>query len=146
MTDPSAHSLDPPIADSPHIVLVCSSLPLSEPRVSGCKHNFVHLPFKRLSTSPAISSWQRKTLLLFTATCFRCSFPSSVALGWGAKLGVLPHISQWEPLWLLNYPSGTSAVACASPARSLLPLHFLSALLWYCGFFHKSLVIRLLSS
>ena len=48
---PSVFSLEPPALNSSQVSLVHFALPLPEPRVSGCKQNFVHLPFKRLSAS-----------------------------------------------------------------------------------------------
>ena len=77
-----------PTPNSPQTSLVHSALPLLEPRVNGCKRNFVHWPFKRLSASSAVSPWQIETLLLFTALCYFGSFPSSGAVGWGSQLGV----------------------------------------------------------
>ena len=110
-----------PPAPHYHVSLVHSALPLLEPRVSGCKQNFVCWPFKRLSAFPAISPWQTETLLLFTAGCHLGSFPSSGDIGWGAQLGVRPHTSQGDPAQSLKYPSGTSAASLgAQPALSHL--------------------------
>ena len=51
----------------------------------------------------------------------------SGAIGWGAH----PHTSQGEPPRCRNFPSGTSAVTCGSPASPLVSLpHSLPVMLW----------------
>ena len=88
MADSSALSPEPPTPDSPHMTPVHSPLPPLESRVSGYKQNCVCWPFKWIAASLAISPWQTETLLLFTSGCFVAAFIGSVALGWGAWLGV----------------------------------------------------------
>ena len=55
--DPLGLFPEPPTSDFPHMVLVLSHLPSLEPRVSDCKQNFVHWPFKRVAVSLAGSPW-----------------------------------------------------------------------------------------
>ena len=111
-------SPEPPTPDSPQVSLVHSVLSLPEPRVSGCKQNYMCFwPFKRLSECPAVSLWQTETLLLFTAGCYLSSFQLWCCRE--ARLGCRPHISQGNPQ-LLKYPSGSSAAAPGSPASSPL--------------------------
>ena len=138
MVVPSVLSPEPLAPDSPHASLVHSALPLPEPRVSGCKQNFVHCPFKRLSAFLAISSCQQKPYCFSHPRVIWDCFPSSGALGWGAQLRVQPpHFSMSNP---------HSAAACGSPANPLAPPYCLPVLLRCRSFFHKSLIIRLLSS
>ena len=129
---PSVLSPEPPAPDSPQ---VDSALPLLEPRVSGCKLNFVHWPFKRLSTSLGFSPWHTETLLLVTAGCYVGFFPS-LCYSLGSPVWVwTPHFSGGTPQ-LLKYPSRTLAATHGSPASPLvLPLHFLPVMLWWSGFF-----------
>ena len=136
--DPGGYSFSSlprtPHLDSPHISLVHSTLPQPEPRVNGCKQNFVCWPFKRLSVSPAVSTRQTDTLLLFTSRYYLGPFPGFVDLSWGAQLEAQTlHFSERTP-WQLKFPSGTSAATCGNPASPLTPL------------LHLSLVIMLLSS
>ena len=69
---PSALFLEPQTPDSSHATLGFSALPPLELRVSGCKRNFVHWPFKIVPVSPVASDspWQTETPLLFTARCY----------------------------------------------------------------------------
>ena len=71
----SVLSPEPPTPDSPYEALVCSVLPLPEPRVSDYIWNFVHWFFKRLSVSLVVSPWWTETLLLFTARFMWAPFP-----------------------------------------------------------------------
>ena len=121
------------------------SLPLIKPRASGCKWNFVIWSFNRLSAFLALSPWWIGILLLFTAGCYLGSFLGSGAVGWVASLGFRLHASQGKHSWWLKCPSGTSAATHESLASPLVPPYVLPVL-WLCGFFCKSLVIRLLSS
>ena len=133
--DPGDYSFSfsptPPAPDSPHTSVVHCALTLVEPRVSGCKRNFWHWPFKSLSESPAVSPWQTETLQFFTAGCYLSSFYGSGAIVWGHQLGVyIPHTSEGPP-WPPKYPSGTSAATHGSSASPLVPpLHSLPVLLW----------------
>ena len=109
MAIPSVLSLETPDPDSLHTSPVYSALPLLEPRVSGCKWNFVLWPFKRLSAFLAVSPWQTEILLLFTAECYLGSFPAS---GGEPNLEFRAHTSLGEPpateisLWCLTPPVG----------------------------------------
>ena len=90
---PAVLSLKLPSPDSPQAPLVHSALPLPEPRVSGCKLNFVGWPFKRLPASLTITPWQTETLLLFTIGCDLGSFPALVLQAGEPSLGFRPHTS-----------------------------------------------------
>lgn len=50
---PAVLSSEPQTQVFPHTTLVYSALLLLEPRVRGCKLDFVHWPFKRVSVSLA---------------------------------------------------------------------------------------------
>ena len=147
VADCSVLSPEPPVPDSPHTSLVLSGLPLLEPRVSGCKRNFVQWPLKRLSASPVISLWWTEILLLLTVimlfgflSWFWCCRLESPA--WGLD----PTLLMGTPK-LLKYPSGTSAATCGCPARTLVPPPYsLPFSLWWSEFFCLCLVVRLLSS
>ena len=71
---PSVLTPEPPGPDCPEASLVHSAHSLLEPRVSGCKQNFVGWLFRRLSKSPIFSTSQTETLLLFRAGCYLGSF------------------------------------------------------------------------
>ena len=60
---PLVLSPEPPTLDSSQVSLVNSALPLPGPRVSGCMGNFVCLPSKGLSASPAVSDGQKPCCL-----------------------------------------------------------------------------------
>ena len=114
---PSILSPDPLTPNSPQMSLVYSALPLPEPRVSGCKQNFVHWPFKRLSASPTISPFQKPCYfsqldviwVTFWLWCYRLGNPA-----WGLD----PTFSGVTPQ-LLKYPSRTLAATFWSPAPAL---------------------------
>ena len=99
---PSVLSPEPATPESLQVSLVNSSLCLPEPRVNGCKQNFLCWPYNSLSASPAISPWQTETLLLFTGGYFLRSFPVVVLQARQPNLGFRPHISQWEPTHPFN--------------------------------------------
>ena len=108
-----------PTSDSPQVSVVYSVLPWLEPRVSGCKQNFVCSPFKKLSVSPAVSPLQ--TEAHFFSQWGVIWVPSSVLAIWAGEpsLEFRPYTSQWEPPpanWPLKYPSRTSAAFCRTPA------------------------------
>ena len=99
----SALFLDPQATESHYqLSLVCHDLPLPEHRVSGCKWNFVHWPFKEALCVSGISPQWPEMPLLFTVGCYLGSFPNSSAgflsqvgeLSWGFR----PHTSQWNPM------------------------------------------------
>ena len=69
LAKPSVSSLSSSVSSPP-----CPHSPLPEPRISGCKWRLVHWLFKRLFVSPAVSLWQRATLLLFATGCYLCTF------------------------------------------------------------------------
>ena len=117
------------MSDSPQVSLVHSALPLPEPRVSGCKQNFVCWPFKRLSVSSAISSWQIELLLLFSCMLFGF-LSSSHAVGRTPVLCLDPTLLSGNPL-PMKYPPTTLVTPCGSPGSPLVPpLHSLSVSLW----------------
>ena len=93
-------------------------------RVSDCKLNFMHWLFKRISVIPAIFSWQRETLPLFSDGCYLGTFwARCYRLGsppWGLGTSPTPNFSG-RTLLPLKCPSGTSADACGSPASPLVP-------------------------
>ena len=93
-----------------------SALPLPEPRVRGCKWNFVCWPFKSLSESPAVSPWQREPLLLFKAGCYLSSF----------RLG-----SFWNSSCCLREPSQSSCVFSVLPTSLIVVKWFLLSVLGY---------------
>ena len=135
---PSALSPEPPIPDSPHMALVHTTLPLPESRVSGCKQNFVHLLFKGVSASTAVSTWWTETLLLFTAGWYFGSFPGYGAPGLEHGLRFRPHNFQGEappnghwniPLELQLPPSWASQPSHAS----ILPASLI-VVKWYIPF------------
>ena len=101
------------------ISLVHSALPLLEPRVRGCKWNFVHWPW--LSESSAIPPWQTETLLLLTVRCYLGSFVALVLSAEEPSLGFRPRTSLGEPLGHWNFP----------PAFQLLPLGAQPTLSWF---------------
>ena len=81
---------------SPLCSPVHSILPLPEPKVIGCKRNFVHWPFKRLFASPAVSPWQTESPLLFTAGCY-WFFSQLWWLG-SSSWGLEPTLLRGKPL------------------------------------------------
>ena len=87
---PSVLSTEPPAPDSPQASLVDSAIPLPEPKVSGCRRNFVHWSFKRVSVSEAVSPCQIETLLLFTAGCYLDSSLALLLLDGDPSLGFRP--------------------------------------------------------
>ena len=134
---------EPPNPDSPYMAVVCSDLPPLDPRVCGCKPNFVCWPFKRVAASLAVSPHWTETQVLFTARCYIGDFSSSGSLGWGAQLGVQnSHFSEGTPLQLV-FASRCSPVTRGSPASHLAPLLCLPVLMWLLMYV---LVTRLLSS
>ena len=120
-----------PRANNPRLSLGISGplwIPLQELRLSGCKWNFMHWPFKRLSQSLAISPRQTETLLLFTAECYLGSFLALVLKSGELSFGFRPHISQRElpghwiippelqvPPWEPSRPSHMSSTLPTSP-------------------------------
>ena len=88
MADPSDCSPEVPTPVSLRVVLVRAGIPPLESRVSGSKQNFEGLPFKRVSTSPAISLWQTETPLHITSACYVNPFLNSGAPGWGSRPGI----------------------------------------------------------
>ena len=85
--DPLAPSSEPPTSEFPHTALVCSALPIPEPRETGYKLSFVHWPFKRVCVPLALSCGRQKPCC-FSQPDAVGAFPSAGALGWGAQLGV----------------------------------------------------------
>ena len=124
---PSALSPEPQTPGCPHSTLFPSALLLLEPRVSGCEQIFVHWLSKGhlcLWQTP-ISPWQTKSLIS-TARYYVGTSPWLCSLGWGAQLGLeAPHFS------------GRTFAAEISLQNLSYPLSL-------CGFFCKSLLIRLL--
>ena len=88
--DPLAPSSEPPTSEFPHTALVCSALPIPEPRETGYKLSFVHWPFKRVCVPLALSCGRQKPCC-FSQPDAVGAFPSAGALGWGAQTGLL-HI------------------------------------------------------
>ena len=118
---------EPPAPDSPHVSLVHSALYMPKARVSGCKWNFVHWPFKKLFESLAVCPWLRETLLPFTAGCYLSSFPGSCRLGspaWGLDCTLLrgnhpaTEISLWNFSSCPWEPSQPSCASFALPVTS----------------------------
>ena len=122
-----------PRATSPRLSLrslVHSAISLPEPRVSGCKWNFVCWIFKRFSESPAFAPWQTETPVFHRHMLL--GFPSRF---WYYRLE--------SPAWVLNptlIRGNTLAPEISlqnfshcprSPASFLvLPLHSLPVTLW----------------
>ena len=102
---PSVLSPKPPTPNSPPATLVHSALPLPEPRVSGCKWNFVNC-IKRLSASPDVSPWQIETLLLFTAGCYLGSFQAWYCRLGSPAWGIDPTLLRGNPHGHWIIPSG----------------------------------------
>ena len=135
---PSAILLELQIPVSPLNTLVCSALPVPEPRVSGCERDFVHWPFKSVPVSLT-------DLNVFLVNRIPAVFHSQILCGhlflglmlWAGdpSLGLRPHTSQ----------RGTP---CSWDICRLLPpfSHFCPSYQSWCGFFCKSLAIRLLFS
>ena len=124
---PSVFDPEPPALDSPHVPIVHSALPLLEPRLSGCKWNFMPWPLKRLSASPVVSPRWTETPLLFTAGCYLSSFPGSCRLGspaWGLDCTLLrgnhpaTEISLWNFSSCPWEPSQPSCASFALPVTS----------------------------
>ena len=77
----------PPNPVSPQASLVYSASPLSEPRVSDWKWNFICWPFKRLCVS-SFQSLAERNPDAFHSWMLSGFLPSSGAICWGAQLGV----------------------------------------------------------
>ena len=138
---PSVLSPEPPSTDPPQESLAHSALPLLEFRVSSCKRNFVHWPFKRLSASPAVSPWQIVTrcfwqLVTFWLWCCTLGRPS-----WGLGPTLLRGNSMAAEISLQNF-----SCHLWEPNPSTPPLHCLPVWFRWSGFFCLSLVTRLLCS
>ena len=127
-----------PRATNPTLSCVSSPLcpPLLEPRVSGCKQNFVHWPFKSLFVFPALCPWWIETLLLFTAGCSLGSFVALVyrlgSSAWGLDptllRGTTPLVTKIS-LWNFNChlwePSQSSCTFSTFPTSLVVVKWFL---------------------
>ena len=143
--DPHGCPPEPRSLNSPQAILVCTTFPRPAPRVSDCKQNFVHLPFKSMPVTSAdfTSPWKQKSccFLQWAAYVHACSWlwcSGLKSLAWGLCL----HFS--EATTQLSNPSSTSAPACLWEWGQPFSHHCPSYLSH--GFFYKSLVIRLLFS
>lgn len=95
---------------SPYKPLVpLESLSLLEPKVSACKREFVHWPFKKMPEFPAAFCLTRtdEIPLIFTTSCYGAPLPGTGVPGWGARLGAGPLASKGTtaaeiPLQILN--------------------------------------------
>ena len=125
-----------PRANSPKLSSQVSS-PLCPPsaRAQGnwLQTDFAHLPFKSLSASPAVFSWQTETLMLFTDGCYLGSFP---CFGLGNQaLGLCPillrrktpvtEISLQDFCCLLWEPSQPSYIGSALPTSLVVVMWLL---------------------
>ena len=134
----SALSPEPQLPVSPHETLVCSIIPLLEPRLSGCQWDFVLWCSKRVpvSRSDSLLPVVDRILLIFTARCvwylfpLRCSVLESPAWPWDPLL-LSCDLCSWDsptesqpPPWEWGWPFSFSTIP-----TSLYLLSFVYSLL-----------------